>query len=117
LRSSGGHGSGQRQEVRKEQVGSVEEEFPDIIQSAGETPEPDEYQAAPPIIRPDMVSDMKILTVASEHSKLNGFQMFLALSDRLAKSEGEFLRQPHTTKSAIPAPSLAISSLAVHGTV
>ena len=41
---------------------------------------------------------MKVLTVAAEHSKLNGFQMFLALSDRLAKTEGEFLRQPHSTK-------------------
>jgi molecular chaperone HtpG len=41
---------------------------------------------------------MKVLTGAAEHAKLNAFQMFLALSDRLAKSEGEFLRQPHTSK-------------------
>ena len=41
---------------------------------------------------------MKVLTVAAEYLKLNGFQMFLALSDRLVKCEGEFLRQPHTTK-------------------
>ncbi len=98
LELSGGRGSGQRQEVRKEQVGTVEEEFPDIIQPDGEAPRPDEYQAAPPIMRSGMVSDMKILTVSAEHSKLNGFQMFLALSDRLAKREGEFLRVPHTTK-------------------
>ena len=39
-----------------------------------------------------------MLTVATEYAKLNGFQMFLALSDRLVKREGEFLRQPHTTK-------------------
>ena len=37
-------------------------------------------------------------SVAAEHPKLNNFQMFLALSDRLAKTEGEFLRWPHTTK-------------------
>jgi molecular chaperone HtpG len=98
LRSSGGRGSGQRQEVRSEQVGSVENELPDIIQAAGEEPARNEYGAAPPIMRPETASDMKVLTVAAQHPKLNGFQMFLALSDRLAKSEGAFLRQPHTTK-------------------
>lgn len=98
LRSSGGGGSGQRQEVRKEQVGAVEEELPGIIESAGEAPAQNEYEAVPPIMRQDMVSDMKVLTVAAPHPKLNGFQMFLALSDRLARSEGEFLQLPHTTK-------------------
>ena len=98
LRSSVGRGAGQRQEVRKEQVGSVEEELPGIIGSPGESPPGNVYEAAPPILRPEMTSIMKVLTVAAEHSKLNGFQMFLALSDRLAKSEGEFLRQPHSTK-------------------
>jgi len=97
LRSSGGHGAGQRQEVRKEQVGSVEEELPGLI-VPGESPPSNKYEATPPIMRPEMASAMKVLTVAAEHSKLNGFQMFLALSDRLARSEGEFLRQPHTTK-------------------
>lgn len=99
LRSSGGGGSGQRQEVRKEQVGAVEEELPGIIGAAGEAaPAQNEYEAVPPIMRPDMVSDMKVLTVAAEHAKLNKFQMFLALSDRLVRSEGEFLQLPHTTK-------------------
>jgi molecular chaperone HtpG len=98
LKSSAGHGTGQRQEVRKEQVGTVEQELPDIIQSAIEVEPRNEYEAAPPIMRPDTASGMKVLTVASEHSKLNGFRMFLALSDRLASREGEFLRQPHTTK-------------------
>jgi molecular chaperone HtpG len=98
LRSSGGRGAGQRQEVRREQVGAVEEELPGIIESTGEVPARSEYEAVPPIMRPEMTSDMKVLTVAAQHAKLNGFQMFLALSDRLAKSEGEFLRLPHTTK-------------------
>jgi molecular chaperone HtpG len=97
LRSSGGRGTGQRQEVRKEQVGSVEDELPGIIGSPGESPPGNEYEATPPILRPEMTSEMKVLTVAAEHSKLNGFQLFLALSDRLARSEGEFLRQPHAT--------------------
>src|SRR6266704_1673583 len=45
LRSSGGHGSGQRQEVRKEQVGTVEQELPDIIQSPSDSPPRNEYEA------------------------------------------------------------------------
>lgn len=98
LRSSGGHGAGQRQEVRKEQVGTVEEELPGILGSSSESPPANEYEATPPIMLHEMTSVMKVLTVGAEHSKLNRFRMFLALSDRLAKSEGEFLRQPHTTK-------------------
>jgi hypothetical protein len=55
-------------------------------------------EAAPPILRPDLVSKMKVLTVSAPHDKLNRFQMFLALSDRATRTEGEFLRWPHTTK-------------------
>lgn len=98
LRSSGGGGPGQRQEVRKDQVGSVEEELPGIVASPDGAPSGSSFEAAPPIIRADIITPMKVLTVGAEHAKLNGFQMFLALSDRLARSEGEFLRQPHTTK-------------------
>lgn len=98
LKSSAGRGAGQRQEVRSDQVGTVEQEMPDIIGSPGDTPLRNEFEASPPILRPDMVSQMKVLTVSAAHPKLNQFQMFLALSDRMAKSEGEFLREPHTTK-------------------
>jgi molecular chaperone HtpG len=98
LRSSGGSGSGQRQELRVEQVGTVEMELPDILESPGESPSGSAYDAVPPILRLELTSNMKVLTVAAENSRLNGFQMFLAMSDRLAKIEGDFLHQPHTTK-------------------
>lgn len=98
LTIAGHRGAGQRQEVRKEQVGSVEEELPDIIALSDQPSPANEFEARPPILRTETTSAMKVLTVADEHAKLNGFQMFLALSDRLAKIEGEFLRHPHTTK-------------------
>lgn len=98
IRSSAGYGAGQRQEVRKDQVGTVEEELPDILGTGDDDPPADAYEASPPILRLELTSDMKVLTVGEAHSKLNGFQMFLSLSDRLARREGEFLRQPHTTK-------------------
>lgn len=98
IKSSAGQGSGQRQEVRREQVGTVEEELPDILASGDDVPPSDAYQPSPPILRTELTSDMKLLTVGEAHSRLNGFQMFVSLSDRLARREGEFLRQPHTTK-------------------
>jgi molecular chaperone HtpG len=104
LRSSGSGVSGQSQRVSREQVGSVEQELPDIVESPGEsaareeTRSRHEIEPAPPILRPELTSEMKVLTVAAEYPKLNGFQMFLALSDRLMRTEGEFLRWPHTTK-------------------
>lgn len=98
LRSSGGRTATQRQEVRREQVGSVEQEMPDIIESAGEAPARSEFEPAPPILRPELTSEMKVLMVGAEYPKLNNFQMFLALSDRLMRIEGEFLRWPHTTR-------------------
>ncbi|KPL23577.1 MAG: hypothetical protein AMJ75_05810 [Phycisphaerae bacterium SM1_79] len=98
LRSSSGRSAGQRQQVLKEQVGRVEEELPNIIGSSDEPSHISEFVATPPIMRPEITSAMKVLTVVTEYEKLNRFQMFLAVSDRMAKSEGEFLRQPHTTK-------------------
>ena len=98
LRSSAGRTAGQRQEVRMDQVGTVEEEIPDILGTGAEGQGTNAFEASPPILRPELISDMKVLTVGEQYSRLNGFQMFLSLSDRLARREGEFLRQPHTTK-------------------
>ena len=98
LRTSRSRASVQHQQVSRDQVGSVEEEFADIIGTADGSPPANELEAAPPLMRDDLQSDKKVLTVAAEHAKLSNFQMFLALSDRIVKREGEFLRWPHTTK-------------------
>jgi len=101
LRASTGRVSSQTQIVRSDQIGTFEEELPDII---GDVPPADdsikygEFDASPPILRPEIPSRMKILTVAGKYEQLNNFQMFLGLSDRLFRTEGEFLRWPHTTK-------------------
>ena len=98
IRSSAGRVAGQRQEVRGDQVGAVEEELPDIVGTGLNGPAGNAYEASPPILRPGLTSAMKVLTVREPHPRLNNFQMFLAVSGRLARREGEFLRQPHTTK-------------------
>lgn len=98
IRSSAGRAAGQRQEVRSDQVGTVEDEIPDILGTAAGGQAANAFEASPPILRPELTSDMKVLTVGEQYDRLNGFQMFLSLSERLARREGEFLLQPHTTK-------------------
>ena len=90
--------SSQWQRVSGDQVGSVEQELPDIIGSEVVQQASSEFVPRPPIVRSRVESDMKVLTVSAAHPMLNDFGMFLALSDRLAKTEGEFLNWPHTTK-------------------
>ena len=99
LRTSRGRASGQRQTVTVRQVGKGEEEIAGIIEAPSiPSEQQNKWEPAPPIVREDIDSRMKVLMVEHAHSKLNNFQMFLALSDRMVKLEGEFLRWPHTTK-------------------
>lgn len=98
IRASAGRASTQRQEVSRDQVGSVEEQIPDIIGDDGPEAPQSRFEPQPPILRPDMVTEMKVLTVGAPHDKLNRFQMFLALSERAVRTQGDFFRWPHTTK-------------------
>ena len=98
LRNAGRRMPSQWQQVRNEQVGSVEDELPDLAFSPALGSTSDTFEARPPILRADVVSEMKVLTAGAAQSMLNDFPMFLAVSDRLARREGEFLHFPHTTK-------------------
>ena len=98
LRSAGRRMPSQWQQVRNEQIGSVEDELPDLASSPALASTSDTFEAKPPILRADVASDMKVLTAGAAQSMLNDFPMFLAVSDRLARREGEFLHFPHTTK-------------------
>ena len=98
IRTSGRRTSRQWQEVSNEQIGTFEDELPDIIESPSLSSQTDESYAVPPISRPNLTSNMKVLTVSSEHPRLNQFQMFLSVSDRMVKRDGVFLHQPHTTR-------------------
>jgi molecular chaperone HtpG len=86
--------------VRKDQVGTLEEAIPDMAVSP-EDPQAavnQKYEAAPSIMREDLVSTLKILRTSNKHAQLNAFEMFLGLSDKMVKREGDFFRYPHTTK-------------------
>ena len=98
LRNAGRRTSGHRQHLSNEQIGTLEDEFPDIVDQSA-IPEPgDEFLPLPPISRTDIASTMKVLTVENQYPRLNNFQMFLSVSDSMFKREGDFLRWPHTTK-------------------
>ncbi|WP_085044105.1 ATP-binding protein [Ensifer aridi] len=94
----------QSQRVSAEQVGRIETELPGIDETPVELfqmvadMDNGEYDAAPPIIRDTVKSEMKILTTSEHYPLLNNFTMFLGLSDKLMNSEAEFFRRPHTTR-------------------
>lgn len=94
----------QTQRVSAEQVGRIETELPGIEETPVYFPQSEadadngEYDAAPPIIRDTVKSEMKILTTSEHYPLLNNFTMFLGLSDKLMNSEAEFFRRPHTTR-------------------
>ena len=90
----------QTQFVRHDQIGSLEEALPDVVESPiKEEPQPgQEFEPTPPILREDISCELKILVTSGRRQQLRNFELFLALSDRLFKREGDFFRYPHTTK-------------------
>ncbi|MCM4168056.1 Chaperone protein HtpG [Arenibacter antarcticus] len=85
--------------VRQNQVGTVEQEIPSIIENnAADKIAFDEYSAVPSIIRRETKTDKKILKTDKQYPHLNNFSLFLSLSDKIFKSQLEFFLEPHTTK-------------------
>jgi len=85
--------------VKQNQVGTVEQEIPSIIEN-NPTQEItfDEYGPIPPIIRRETKTDKKILKTDKPYPHLNNFSLFLSLSEKIFKSQLEFFLEPHTTK-------------------
>ncbi len=79
---------------------SAHEVVPDIIsaverQLIGTSAEPGDPM--PAISRTDIETDAKLLTIDNSSQDLNGFQCFLAITDRIREQNGEFFLQPHKT--------------------
>lgn len=85
--------------VRQNQVGTVEQEIPSIIENnSADKVTFDEYGAVPAIIRRETKTEKKILKTDKPYPHLNNFSLFLSLSDKIFKSQLEFFLEPHTTK-------------------
>tara|TARA_R110002049_G_scaffold215606_1_gene387059 strand:- start:15980 stop:18283 length:2304 start_codon:yes stop_codon:yes gene_type:complete len=89
----------QEQNVSSDQVGNVEAAIPDVVNSPVESPEgTSDTEPRPAILREDIDCEFKILTATEKHDQLNGFTLFLGLSDRLFRRESIFFKSPHTTR-------------------
>jgi molecular chaperone HtpG len=89
----------QAQVVSRYQVATIETVVPDVV---GSPVVPEEINGAavpaPPILREEVSSDMKVLTTTESYPQLNHFRVLLGLSDRLMRTEAAFFRTPHTTR-------------------
>lgn len=102
IRAARTHTRPQSVRVQKSDVGQVEQQMPDVVSSPAPEETPDaaanRYDAAPAIMRPDLECTAKILVANQKYPQLNGCELFLGLSEKAMKREGEFFRFPHTTK-------------------
>jgi molecular chaperone HtpG len=77
---------------------SVRDVVPDVVENeAAIATGPVAPGAAPPILRTDISSDAKLLTIDSGDEALKGYRCFVAISDRAREERGEFFLQPHAT--------------------
>ena len=59
--------------------------------------ESSESGPAPPILRTEIETEAKLLTVPESDPAIQGYRCFIALSDRAREERGEFFLQPHAT--------------------
>lgn len=102
IRAARSHNRPQSIRLGKADVGQLEQQLPDVVSSpapdASDDAVANRFDAAPAIMRPELECNAKILVASQKYPQLNGCELFLGLSDRAMKREGEFFRFPHTTK-------------------
>lgn len=102
IRAARTHGRPQSVRLQKADVGQLEQQMPDVVSSPPPDASPESslgsFDPAPAVMRPDLECASKILVANQKYPQLNGCELFLGLSDKAMKREGEFFRFPHTTK-------------------
>jgi molecular chaperone HtpG len=77
---------------------AVRDVVPDVLANEDATGSSDSLIGpAPPILRTDVSSDAKLLTITPDESAVKGYRCFIALSDRTREERGDFFLQPHST--------------------
>ncbi len=74
---------------------------PDLLSNdavLGESPDEDMFGPLPPMMRREIETDAKLLTIADDAQSLKGYRCFLALSEATMRDRGDFFLQPHTTE-------------------
>ena len=77
----------------------VKDVVPDVIENEKVTQQQDDihFGPQPPILRLDISTPKKILTISESEPPLKGYRFFLALTDRIKEEKGDFFLQPHRT--------------------
>lgn len=100
----------QKQEVRADQTGRVEEVVPSVKIDVGQnssnegtdnteqTYQSEDYIPQPSIKRLDIETTMKLLVADAVYPALNNHLKFLALSDKFFDRYSDFFLEPHSTK-------------------
>jgi len=77
---------------------SVRDVVPDVLDNEAATAAgPVEPGPAPPILRTEVSSDAKLLTLDPTDEAVKGYRCFVAISDRTREERGDFFLQPHAT--------------------
>lgn len=77
---------------------SVRDVVPDVVDNeAAIATEPVSPGPAPAILRTEVESEAKLLTLSSEDEPVRGFRCFLALTEKAFEERIDFFLQPHTT--------------------
>jgi len=93
------------QVVESSATSSVTRVLPDVLENErilqqGEVSDTgeEELSALPAIIRIEVESSAKLLTIDDTDTPLKGYRCFLAITDRVRNERGEFFLQPHRTE-------------------
>jgi molecular chaperone HtpG len=76
---------------------SVSDVVPDLVANEEAVGSDLSLGPAPPILRTEVLSDAKLLTISPHDAALKGYRRFIALSERAREERGEFFLQPHVT--------------------
>lgn len=83
-------------------AGNVADVVPDVVRNEQATRSTSEdevatLEALPAIMRTDVTSSMKLLTIPHDQPALRGYRCFIALTEKVRTEMGDFFWQPHKT--------------------
>lgn len=82
---------------------TIAETLPDVVQEEERLRQSDDsttdgaFGAEPPIMRTEISSSAKLLTIDPAQNPLHGYRCFLSLTDKARSELGEFFNDPHKT--------------------
>ena len=85
------------QEVDLTTARAIRDVLPDVVENEAAIRAEAAPGPAPAILRSEVETDAKLLTIPADSQDIKGFRTFIAISDRTYEERGEFFLQPHAT--------------------